>query len=374
MVNNRYACAAHLTGNSAAGYGEGVAGNGVYIAAVGKACAADGNVGGGAVDVGDNDTAVASGYVYEVAGVAGLFRLTDKSVVELVDLGYRGALVGQVACRFAHESGAGTGEIQGGSVLTGSNYCPRLNDLFVGDAGGGAAGGAHEGVVGFCPQNRLGAAAAQVITEVSRAAGAAVFNALKNGVARLVVGDAHALGVAVHASAGSKTVENLAVSEKLLAAVFLRVVGLSLIKGVVPELVVADLACAVGVVLDVLGSVKTEAVNAAVDTFLEQSEDLALNGAVTCVQVGTCGNVAPYLILKVAVACSTLIRVEIGAVAVVERGLVGLDLGTQLVGKVGTRRADVVRHVVGYDVNDDLDAVLVGFGTKVGEFLLCSEP
>ena len=79
--------------------------------------------------------------------------------------------------------------------------------------------------------------------------------------------------------------------------------------------------------------------------------------------------------LRRAVACVASLAVEVLAVAVVKLRLVGLDLVAELVGVYGVGAGElVVRHVVGNDINDDLDTVFVCLLAHRGELRLGAEP
>ena len=124
LIDDRYAGLADVALEGAAGHGEGTAGYGINIGAVSHAGAADIYGSGGAADIGEDDALAASLHIGDAAGVAELLILTDKEVVELVDLGNRYALVGGIGSRVAHQSGAGTREEERGGVLSGGNDRP----------------------------------------------------------------------------------------------------------------------------------------------------------------------------------------------------------------------------------------------------------
>ena len=237
----------------------------------------------------------------------------------------------------------------------------------VADAGG--TGFAHVGIVGLNPDNRLVSAAAELVVGGGGLAGAAVLNARENVVGILVLGHAHTLGVGVDISAAD-AVQNFAVGKQILAIGGL-VVLCRLVEGVCPELRENAAVC---FGLDMLCSIKTEAVNAAVDAFLEQRIDLVLHKAVAGVEVGTGRNMSAGHHLGRAVGGVVSFTVEIGAVVVVDLRLIGLDLIAETVG-VNLIIGDlVVCHVVGNDIHDNLDAVFVSLLTQCCQLSLVAEP
>ena len=124
LIDDRNACRADVAREGAARYGEGAACYGIGIGAVRKTCACDFNGGRVALDVGENDTLAASLYIGNAARVADRLGLAHKEVVELVDFGNRCALVGGVGACLAHQSGAGTDEIERGRIFSGADHCP----------------------------------------------------------------------------------------------------------------------------------------------------------------------------------------------------------------------------------------------------------
>ena len=360
-VNNGDTGGTDSAGHGAVGNSEVRAGHHVGVGAVRHAGAGYARVSGAAGAVDDNDTLAASLYVSVAAGGTELLALTDKEVVELVDLCDRGALVGSVRGSLAHARVAGTCEIERGSVFSGSDHRPCLGDDVVRETGGIPdvdAGLTLEGIVGFSPEHDvLGRLSADVAGSGSAACVFAV-DSSQGSVACLVVGEGiDVLGVAGIAAAGTGSVQNLTVDVEALAGVLLGVVVLRSIGDSRP--VLRSVGTVVGS-LDVLGGVETEAVNTAVDALLEQSSNLVLRLGVVGVEIRAAVEVTLNDLLYVSVIRLETVVTEIGGLCVIHGGFVDLDVVTQRVG-VGL---DLGTHVVGYDINNDLDTVLVSLGAK----------
>ena len=281
-------------------------------------------------------------------------------VFELVDLGYRfGLPCGVGACR-AH-GGVGAREIQRGGFGSRCDDCPCLCQISRGDILGvfdaRRTGIAHVGVMGLDPQNAFIGGGAFVIGAAGKLGGCLVDSLIQRAVAGVVVRDCHILRVFADVCIGSRAVEDFAVAENVAG------ICLDSVDDRRPEV-----AAAVFIVgkLDVLCRVKTEAVNAAVDTILHQIQHHPLNIVVSGVEVGHAEMVLGDVIAAVAVGVFVVV-VEIIAV-------LKIFIHTAVQVFVGAAVGAVVGEVVGDDINDDLDAVPVGFGAELRQLLFGAEP
>ena len=193
-----------------------------------------------------------------------------------------------------------------------------------------------------------------------------VVDSRKNAVAGLVVGNVDVRSVVAKASAGAAGIQNLTIDEEVLTC-FLLIVALGAVGDDRPVL---RRVGAVAGGFDVLGCVEAEAVNTAVDARLEQIESSLLHSRVARVEVRTIGNVALNRLLDRIVIRIQVVAAEVGGTVVVEIRLIGLDLLAERVG----RHLGLISEVVGYDIADNLDTVLVSLGAKGGQLRLGTEP
>ena len=221
--------------------------------------------------------------------------------------------------------------------------------------------------MGLCPEDYLLAGHAAAVAVLYGAARIAALDGSGDGVADVVVGDVDVRGVGAVASAVAGRVEYLTVDVQVLACLL----GVILLRRTGDgRPVLGSIGSVVGR-LDVLRRVETEAVNAAVDALLEQVDDTVLNAGVACVQVRAAGNVTLNDLLGIAVGVRIeAVVAEIGGFVVVELRLVILDLIAYGV----FAALFLIAEVVGYDIADDLDTVLVRLGAEGGQLILGAEP
>ena len=248
-----------------------------------------------------------------------------------------------------------TGEVEGGSLVSGANHSPDLVDVGVGYAGGLFAV-VGVGIVGFRPKNGLVGSRAELVVAGSHRAGIA--NGISLVVTGAVIGYGHILGIAADRGAAG-TVEDLTVVIECAVGALLRIIAVGVVENVRPEVVLAAFFGNA----DVLRRVKTEAVGAAVDAFSEVSLDVVLDLGVLGVEVRQTAHTAVGD--AVAVAVVDLLVPQIVPAVVVVTDIAGDDACLVI--------AAVVAKVVGYNVNDDVDAVLVRFLAHGGEFRLRAE-
>ena len=211
--------------------------------------------------------------------------------------------------------------------------------------------------MGLCPQHQLVSGS---VLEVGLAQSGSIVSLQL--VADIVgpdgLGSAHVLGVStdVQATVVIGLLQQLAIEVKLNASG-----GLSVAVGAVdhsgPE--VAGVAGVIIGSLDLLGGVKTEAVNTAVDVVLHQSQSLVLNLLVSSVQVRQTGHTTLSNIVAVVIV-GGILRIIMPAGRIIQE--IRVHQGAQLI------RA-VVGGVVEYHVHDDLDVILVCFFTQVDQLV-----
>ena len=111
--------------------------------------------------------------------------------------------------------------------------------------------------------------------------------------------------------------------------------------------------------------VKAEAVDSAVNAFLEQTEHALLDMAVGGVEVGHADVAVSH-----GVACAVRGGIGLGVVVV---GVlhIALNVGAEVLVAAALL---LVRHVVRYDVDDDLDVVVVRFLAHSLQLRLSAQP
>ena len=350
--NGNAGVAADGTGNLAIINDKGVAGDAVGVGTVGHSMSGNIHLHRAALAVDKNNTGGTTLHVGNAIFAGNVLALADESIVEVVDGGNLGegpAGVGAGAKILGHVGR--TGQVQSHGVSTGSHQSPGPIDVGFGHGLGIAAG---IGVVGLSPDNQLVGSGALLIAVGESVCILATDDAVADHIAPSVVGDVHVLGVGIYLQAAAGRIQQLAVAVQVEVAGLLGIVH-SAIDDSGPEI-----AGAVAVVggLDVLGSVEAEAVSAGVDAFLQQVKNQILNLLVGGVQIRQTIHAVLGDVKTVGIVAGILVDVMPAA------GIVP-QLSDDAVGDAGAGVR--VTHVVGNNVDNDLDALLVGSFTQALE-------
>ena len=335
---------ADLTADLAAGNGEGVAGDGIGVSAVGNFMSSDADISLVALAVYQDNTGIATLNVCNTVFLSDIFTGVEEFVVEMIDgSNGRGGPAGDGGSAQILGHVGRTSHVQGSDLVARSNQSPCLGDISLGNL---AAGAVSKGVVGLGPDNQLVSAGRLLIGSGIGISVLVLDDALQNVVAPAVVGNAHVLGVGADMQGTTGGIQQLTVAVQQLVGVLLLIIGLGTVNDSGPEI-----AGAVAIIggFDVLGSVKTETVSTGIDALLQEIQNLVLDLLVGGVQVRQTGH-AVLSYIKTIVVIVDILGVIVPAGGIIAQS--GIDGFGQVIGRS-------VTHVVGNNVNDDVQTILM---------------